>query len=161
VPPVPWALSGLLTAAAWGGIAYYAAALSMRKLHKWMIRLPVAMAFLSIAAYVIFLTSVSLSDMNGILTFVFFMMLLPYYALYAVFYIPLAGLVRLVPFLGVSMANTYDFEPMAPMAATVICLMYLSISICFHALGKKLREKAQESAPPDEPPEETEVTPQE
>ncbi|HWP79104.1 MAG TPA: hypothetical protein VN446_00530 [Candidatus Acidoferrum sp.] len=145
VPLAPWALSGLLTAAAWGGTAYYAAALSMHKLYKWMIRLPVGAALLPAAAYVLVLLNGDSPDMNGVLSFCLFAMLLPYYALYVSFYIPLAGLVRLVPFLSVRMANAYAvFDgPMDPIAAVVICLIYSSVSIYFHALGKRTRERAE------------------
>ncbi|HWP79100.1 MAG TPA: hypothetical protein VN446_00510 [Candidatus Acidoferrum sp.] len=153
VPLTPWAVSGLLTAAAWGGIAYYAAALSMHKLYKWMIRLPVGAALLPAAAYVLVLLNGDSPDMNGVLSFCLFAMLLPYYALYVLFYIPLAGLVRLVPFLGTRMANSYVLYdgPMAPIATIAICLMYLSVSIVCHALGRKAQTRTRPCPRQNEP----------
>jgi len=156
VPPTPWAVSGLLVIFIWGFVSYYAGLLGMQRLHKWMTWLPAAMAVLALTAYIAVFMQGKLPRLSSFFGFLLLLEAPAYYALYVFFYTPLAGLVRLVPFLGVRMANTYDFEPMDPMAATVICLMYLSISIYFHALGKKVRVKMQELAPPDEPPEQAE-----
>jgi len=155
VPLTPWAVSGALVLLVWGAVAYYIGLLGLRKLYKCMIGLPIAIALLTVAEYLrfFFLAKKMISGdfPDGFFGVALIILLFAYYALYAMLYIPLAGLVRLIPSLSIRMTNTRYFPPVDPMATVVICLFYLSLSISFYTLGKKLRDKAQESAPPEEP----------
>ncbi|MPM21902.1 hypothetical protein SDC9_68352 [bioreactor metagenome] len=139
VPYAPWAVSGLFILLAWGAVAFYAGLLGLRKLRRWMVWLPATMCLNSAVLYLIkLIPGISLS-LGGLPGFLLVMVIIVFYVFYAVLYIPLVGLARLVPILNTRLLTAQNGDSLL---SVIIGLSYLVLSVGCFRLGKKARERA-------------------
>ena len=86
-------------------------------------------------------------SLGGLPGFLLVMVIIVFYAFYAALYIPLVGLVRLVPMLNTRLLSAQSGDPLI---SVIIGLSYLALSVGCFRLGQKARERADaRQASPD------------